>query len=169
MSAFNAKNLSYTKQEPTFLRKLREQHGSDRSNVQIARPTKDRIKTSDGDEDEPTIFDEHGETLGKDEWEQRLKKDQDHREEGEEGGKSDEKDGVATDDRSGAGGDKDRRQVAEAGVTKKRKVGKVVGAENEEQDEGRSEKQNDKIRKPSTAGTKKKKPKKVKLSFDEPD
>jgi hypothetical protein len=167
MSAFNAKNLSYTKQEPTFLRKLREEHGNDRSNVQIARPTKNRIKTDDGDEDEPTIVDEHGETVGKDEWEQRLKKDQDQREGGETGEKGDEKDGVGNENGAGGAGIPERQQVAEAGVTKKRKTGKVVGTEDGEQNEETNDEQHANLKKPPT--TKKKKPKKVKLSFDEPD
>jgi hypothetical protein len=166
MSAFNAKNLSYTKQEPSFLRKLREEHGSDRSNVQIARPTKNRIKTGDGDEDEPTIVDEHGETVGKDEWEQRLKEDQDQREGEETGEKGDGKDGVGNENGAGGARIPERQQVTEAGVTKKRKAGKVVGTEDGEQNEGTNDEQHDNSKKPST--TKKKKPK-VKLSFDEPD
>ena len=75
--AFNAKNLSYNKEDPSFLRKLKAEHGGDRSNVQIARPKKDRLKTGDDDEDEPTMVDEHGENLGKEEWEKMLKDEKD--------------------------------------------------------------------------------------------
>jgi hypothetical protein len=170
MSAFNAKKLSYTKQEPTFLRKLREQHGGDRSTVKIARPAKNRIKTTDGDEDEPTIVDEHGETMGRDEWEQRLKKMRNGSEEVEDVDKADGKDRITKDGGAVAVEGKNRQQVAEASVSKKRKAGKMVGAEEEDQqDEGRSEKQNNNLEKSSTVTDKKKKLKKVKLSFDEPD
>jgi Domain of unknown function (DUF4604) len=67
---FNAKNLHYEKQEPAFLRRLRNENTSDRHNVSIARPRKPRLQT--GDDDGPTIVDEQGENLTEQEYQDLL-------------------------------------------------------------------------------------------------
>lgn len=165
MSSFNAKNLAYIKQEPSFLRKLREQHGSDRSNVQIARPKKDRLKTSDGDEDEPTIVDESGETVEKAEWEERLKKEQEGPGADQKAGNGDGDDGYVKSLETNTDG-REKQQIADLGATKKRKVGRVIGSEGEG---GAMVSDDKKVEKKTTSTTIKKRPKKIKLSFDEPD
>ena len=176
MSAFNAKNLSYNKQEPSFLRKLKAEHGGDRSNVQHARPKKDRLKTGDEDEDEPTIIDEQGESLGKEEWAEMLRKEREGAEGKDEEGESKE---------GGMNGRKgheeqelsrEKQPVAEIGGSKKRRAGKVVGeaVASEEQAEEPKDMETKVDKKDAsstttTTTTKKKKAKKIKLSFDEPD
>lgn len=177
--AFNAKNLEYNKQEPAFLRKLRGEYGGldGRHNVQIARPKKDRLKTGDGDEDDPVIVDEQGELVGKEEFERRQKQGVDST---EQAGVDEVKD---DDDATGKEQLSERQKVTEigsSGTLKKRKAAKVVGAEDDDGDkEGEAtsstiEKENKKggvetAAKKKDVGAAKKKGKKIKLSFDEPE
>lgn len=186
--AFNAKNLHYDKQEPAFLRRLKGQIGGDdgRHNVQIARPKRDRLKTADEDDD-PVIVDEQGETVGKEEYERRLK--------GEDADATATADSEASTKGSGAqtaqdAGQADRQKVTGIGDSKakKRKVGKIVGGD--EQDEvsepsgakrpeaeeaekaekgGAPSTSSEKVKGQDAPVPKKKKAKKIKLSFDEPD
>lgn len=177
--AFNSKNLHYDKQEPAFLRKLRGEYGGldGRHNVQIARPKKDRLKTGDGEEDEPVIVDEQGERVEKAEFERRQR-------EGDEIRKPDDVEEVKDGREGGADdGQNERQRVTEIGtsaILKKRKAGKVVGAEGDDgddklgpgaqvtkqQDDGEAEA---KAPKKKESGAAKKKGKKIKLSFDDPD
>ncbi|KIW64541.1 hypothetical protein PV04_09467 [Phialophora macrospora] len=174
--AFNAKNLEYNKQEPAFLRKLKgEFSGLDgRHNVQIARPKKDRLRTGDDDEDEPVIVDEQGERIEKAEFERRLK--------GEDDGDTPAAMETAADSAEEDVKHSERQRVTEIGSSanaKKRKVGKLVGGEggnqqgeSDEDDkqkrlaQGKAEKVSP-AKKPAAAP--KKKGKKIKLSFDEPE
>ncbi|OAL37048.1 hypothetical protein AYO20_03525 [Fonsecaea nubica] len=187
--AFNAKNLQYNKQEPSFLRRLKGEVGGldGRNNVQIPRPKRDRLKTGDDDEDEPVILDERGERVEKAEFERMMK--------GEDGtpNPSEAEDASAT-VAQGAGHQdgehSDRQKVTEIGSAanaKKRKVGKVVGGEEEEQEAGTDHgtenttkrkdppKEKDensvaaKIGPSAAKPAAKKKGKKIKLSFDDPE
>jgi hypothetical protein len=190
--AFKAKDLEYDKHEPAFLRKLRGEYGGldGRHNVQIARPKKDRLKTGDGDEDEPVILDESGQIVEKSELERRLKGDADTGTDPD----NQQQPGVeeSLKDESGVGGEQqeqqqsERQKVTEIGSlahVKKRKAGKVVV--DDEQDEAVDEKaasssggKNEKtITTYDNGGIKdkdtkrkdppKKKGKKIKLSFDD--
>ncbi|KAL2429598.1 hypothetical protein ABEF95_007963 [Exophiala dermatitidis] len=182
--AFNAKNLSYNKQEPAFLRKLKGEFGGldGRHNVQIARPKKDRLKTGD-DDDDPVILDEQGERVEKEEFERR-------RREGDEVKESTptETGEAKVEGESGTNAERERQKVTEIGSStalKKRKVGKVVGAEDEGEPDGKHETheppkkaqaaqkeaedgESTNTKKPGS-GAAKKKAKKIKLSFDDPD
>ncbi|RVX66031.1 hypothetical protein B0A52_10118 [Exophiala mesophila] len=176
--AFNAKNLHYDKQEPAFLRRLKGQFGGDdgRHNVQIARPKRDRLKTAD-DDDDPLIVDEQGETVAKEDYERRLK--------GEGGDATTEADGEtstkAPDSQQAQDAGAERQKVTGIGESKakKRKVGKIVGGDEQDevsgpsgvkgQDTGASSKEAENIKGQDAPVTKKKKAKKIKLSFDEPD
>ena len=170
--------LEFTKQEPVFLRKLREQYGGPRNNAQAPRPQKSRLRTGDDDEDDPVIVDEEGTDVAKAEWEGMLKREKEG-----EGGDSAVGDGVADEKEIEVVKDdaaKEGQCGAEIGATKKRKVGKVVGEDEAGRDEGSKTDV-----KPSTSSTKdsasaatnngtapaktKKKAKKIKLSFDDPD
>jgi hypothetical protein len=177
--AFNAKNLEYNKQEPAFLRRLKGEFGGldGRHNVQIARPKKDRLKTGDDDEDDPVIVDEQGERIEKAEFERRLKGE----DEGDELATTEN----ARDSEPEPGEDAkqaERQRVTEIGSAanaKKRKAGKLVGGEGENQqresDEDDKQKrlakgQTDKVHPArKAAAAPKKKGKKIKLSFDEPE
>ncbi|KIY04030.1 uncharacterized protein Z520_00722 [Fonsecaea multimorphosa CBS 102226] len=179
--AFNAKNLEYNKQEPAFLRRLKGEVGGvdGRHNVQIPRPKKDRLKTGDDDEDEPMILDERGERVERAEFERMVKGEDDAQKstEGEEAG------GTGSQVEGSKGSEPlERQKVTEIGSAanaKKRKVGKVVGGEDEDGEdvEDRALKQKDgskeKAEKPPAAkvgpSAPKKKGKKIKLSFDDPD
>ena len=179
--AFNSKNLHYDKQEPSFLRKLKGQfgEGDGRHNVQIARPKRDRLKTAD-DDDDPLIVDEQGETVEKEEYERRLK--------GED--PEELRDGISATVTEGSvfkaaedAGQHERQKLSEIGgiSTKKRKVGKIVGVEEEVEDQKSSaaksagtgvdqpQKSSNKMVVKDSTASKKKKAKKIKLSFDEPD
>lgn len=172
--------LEFTKQEPAFLRKLREQHGGPRNNVQAPRPKKDRLRTGDDDEDEPVILDESGENVAKEDWEGMLKREKDGEaadgvNEGDEG--SEQKAGESTTNSANAGV-REAQKVAEIGAAKKRKVGKVIG-EQEGEDDSSGKRTSDAAKSTSEQSSKpqtgsitakaKKKAKKIKLSFDEPD
>lgn len=182
--AFNAKNLQYNKQEPAFLRRLKGEYvGQDgRQTYQAPRPKRDRLKSGD-DDDDPVIVDEQGETVNKEEFERRVNGE----EPAEDGTKVDLEPGKDDDDGSAslaaAKNSSERQKVSEIGgsaASKKRKVGKVVGGE---EDLGGSASEASRgVRttteadsgaavpiKKDTAAPKKKKGKKIKLSFDEPD
>ncbi|KAJ9634962.1 uncharacterized protein PV06_08663 [Exophiala oligosperma] len=186
--SFNSKNLHYDKQEPSFLRKLKGQYaGLDgRSNVQIARPKKDRLKTGDGDEDDPLIVDESGETVEKAEFERRQREGDDpelERQPNTENGDDNGQDGKQEQQHQN-----ERQKVTEIGSSanaKKRKVGKVVTSD-EVDDRGEvnvdgqsivKKSQRSRLEDPDDAEAKspkkkdqvKKKGKKIKLSFDDAD
>ncbi|KPI35510.1 uncharacterized protein AB675_11013 [Cyphellophora attinorum] len=169
-----SQKLEFTKQEPSFLRRLREEHGGPRNNVQAPRPKKDRLRTGDDDEDEPVIVDESGENVvAKEEWEGMLKREKEGVE--AEAGRDDD---VEKADEAVASAMAKEVQKAEIGTTKKRKVVKVIGQE-EPADTPKS-KRDDQSATTTSDGTDKaqavpepskprKKAKKIKLSFDDPD
>lgn len=187
--AFNAKNLQYNKQEPAFLRRLKGDYvGQDgRQTYQAPRPQRDRMKAGD-DDDDPVIVDEQGETVAKEEFERRVNAD--------EGGESSAKTKLGDHETKeglepGKDGPEDleakngeRQKVSEVGgsaASKKRKVGKVVGGEEEDLQNPVLDGSRNASKKSGasaevavsknkdSAAAKKKKGKKIKLSFDEPD
>lgn len=129
------------------------------------------MKTGDGDEDEPTIVDEKGESLGKEEWEAMLRKAK-----GEEGGKEGEQGNeqeTIEEDRKQEE-TREKQQVAEIGKSKKRKAVKVIEDESGTKPDASTEQSKaptdiKKSERKDTSTTAKKKTKKIKLSFDEPD
>lgn len=166
--AFKAKDLHYEKQEPAFLRKLRGEYGGDRHNVSIARPSKPRLETAD--EDGPTIVDETGESVTKEQYEAMARED--------ESGKGPDSakppiEGEKVEAQAGDSLHQEREEVrpeklAAIGGSSKRKQGKVVGHEGERQIEDTVEDEVNKSHN-STKPSQKSKPKKkkIKLSFDE--
>jgi len=150
MSKITAKNLSYDTTLPPFLARLQANNSSrdGRHEYDVARPKKARNAEEDA-EAEPVVFDEEtGETLTKEEWETREK--------GEEVAVAEKAEGETTKDGT------DKNTVAAIGLNKKRKVGKVVGGDEDgkvavplKTEPGKGEKQI----KPT------KKAKKIKLSF----
>lgn len=147
MSKITAKNLSYDTTLPPFLARMQASaaSGDGRHEYDVARPKKPRNADEDT-EAEPVIFDEEtGETLTKEEWEKR-----DQEQETADKTVGEPKDGA------------EREKLAAIGVSKKRKMGKVVGA-----DEDAKEPAASKIG--AVKGEKKsntvKKAKKIKLSF----
>ena len=175
--SLKAKDLTYNKEQPAFLQRLRAQHGGDRSNVQFARPKKDRLKTGDADEDEPTIVDEEGETVAKAEWEERVKTEHDRREaDATVKGEDVSNHGSQTLDSGEVA--REKQQVAGIGTGKKRKAAKVVtddteGEKDRTADQAIATRKNSENKVTSTVkeptAMPKKKGKKIKLSFDEPD
>jgi hypothetical protein len=182
--AFNPKNLQYEKQEPAFLRRLKGEYGGldGRHNVQIARPKKDRLKTGDEDEDDPVIVDEQGERIEKDEFERRMRGEHGAELENPESSKSNEKaDELALTGKTKEA-EAERQKVTEIGgsssLAKKRKAAKVVGGDVDDgndnarriskQEESRQAKIDEEPSKKDPTAPKKKS-KKIKLSFDEPD
>ena len=186
----SSKNLHYEKQEPAFLRRLRNQHsGADgRDNVQIARPKKDRLKTADED-DAPVVVDEQGDVVGPEEYERLVKGG---KKGGGLGGEGVKGEGVieAPEVEAGVGEveneeeiqaarevvEPEKQKVAEVGGPRKRKAVRVVGNDVEDTEVVKdTAKPLDDTRDSSTkvgisaapkTGTTAKKTKKVKLSFD---
>ncbi|TVY92341.1 hypothetical protein LAWI1_G001766 [Lachnellula willkommii] len=173
MSKITPKNLSYDSTLPPFLARLQESNASSdgRHEFHAARPKKART-AEDEAEDEPVYFDEgSGETLTKSEWEEREAKEEgeaavDGKGEAEEKEKKMEVEG---------GKEKAAVAVAAIGVGKKRKVGRIVGGdEDEEESIKRSTEQKvsqaGEGKKVDAAKSKgKKKGKKIKLSFGDED
>ncbi|CAG8976863.1 hypothetical protein HYALB_00003474 [Hymenoscyphus albidus] len=129
MSKITPKNLSYDTTLPPFLARLQATNASSdgRNSYTIARPKKVRSAEEEA-EDEPVYFNEEsGETLTKSEWEEKEKeKELETSETGEgEGGEGDATDGMEK-------GKEER--VAAIGGSRKRKVGKVIGGEEDEGD-----------------------------------
>ncbi|KAI9749417.1 MAG: hypothetical protein M4579_006883 [Chaenotheca gracillima] len=168
--SFNAKNLSYELEQPSFLRKLRGQYDrgeSERHERPNPRPQKNRDGVED---DEPTYVDEDSnETVSKAEYEALVTESTDptttaEKPKGGTGGDTAEADSSSlppeapTQSRS-------REQLADIGARSKRKAVKAVGQDN---DEGGSA-HREKSRSPSVSKSNKNKKarKKVKLSFDD--
>ncbi|KAI9711834.1 MAG: hypothetical protein M1820_001979 [Bogoriella megaspora] len=154
----NPKNLAYNANEPSFLRKLRSENAGLGSNTQERPIPRQKRARDPADDDGPTyVLEESNDTLSKAEYEALVKGDGgaedgskvvDEKEEGK-------KDGDAKDGKSS------EQQTAGVGkVQKKRKVGKVVGRDEEQ--EGADEKA-----KKETKAKPKKKTKGVQLSFGE--
>ncbi len=169
MSKITPKNLHYDSSLPPFLARLQNAHSSSdgRHEYAVARPKKPRNAEEEA-EDEPVYFDEGtGETLTKGEWEENEKLE---RKEGQvEGGKED---GAGGNEGGGASrNERGKEKVAGIGGGKKRKAGKIVGANEEGQvskpeaglGPGEKKGANAKVEK----GKSVKKAKKIKLSFDE--
>lgn len=185
---FNVKNLHFEKKEPEFLRKLRGEAAGrgdiDRHEVQQARPGK-KPRLEMDDDDGPTIVYEDeagasGGNVGREEYEMLMKG------KGEGAGKRDEgkvegqgegagagKGGDDVESASGGGEEREKQKVAEVGVMKKRKVGKVVVGQGEEPEAGtKTSAGADRTAgsvKPQVKPKAKASKKTVKLSFDEPD
>ncbi|KLJ11591.1 hypothetical protein EMPG_13227 [Blastomyces silverae] len=164
--SFNAKNLSYDKNQPAFLRKLRSEYG-DGSGFRNDRPSPRPTKKKDADDDDaPTYVDEaSNQIISKEEYDALVRGDSDDKIGKSSGnnGNEDEKTGSAND--TGDGGEqgepqgpkaKQKQHFAEIGGAKKRKQVKVIGEDATE----------DATRKPPTSRKPKLK-KKIKLSFDD--
>jgi len=165
---FKPKDLSYDKTLPPFLARLQNQHNrGGPETYQAPRATKARNVDEDA-EDEPVYFDEvTNSSLTKEEWEAQEKE----RESGE-----DKVDAVAGGEAEGEkekktdGGEKEKAVI---GASKKRKVGKVIGADEEGNDDAEKKKDGGIVKKSQAEGAGKKeqkvkgakKAKKVKLSF----
>ncbi|KAK5655282.1 hypothetical protein OQA88_5849 [Cercophora sp. LCS_1] len=157
MSKITPKNLHYSSTLPPFLARLRGETPSGPDPILAAqrRPTKQRSGSAEA-EDAPIVVDEEGNVV-----DVKVGVDgavtSDNREdvtngEGSEG-KGESKEGTGEEGKDG----KDDKGV-EVGGRKKRKVGRVVGGEQEEEEKDKEEK--------GVKGVKgKKKAKKIKLSF----
>ena len=193
---FNAKNLHFEKQEPAFLRKLRGEAAGrgdiDRHEVQQARPGK-KPRLEMDDDDGPTIVYEDeagasGGNVGREEYEMLMKgkgkgesegagKGDEGKVEGQGEGAGAGKGGDDVESASGGGeekeGEREKQKVAEVGVMKKRKMGKVVVGQGEEPEAGiktsAGADRTAESAKPQVKPKAKASKKTVKLSFDEPD
>jgi hypothetical protein len=160
-----SKDLQYDNSLPPFLQKLHAQNAGrgdqDRHERPLARPK--RAKAHD-DDDEPTVVDETGETVSKAELEKMASAaggaDEDVKTLGEESAEP-KASGALQDDAQ-----RNDQKVTDGTATKKRKVAKVVGEEDES-------KANDDVAGAREPGAKKvikkakKKAKPIKLAFDD--
>ena len=140
------------------MQKLRGQYGDSTGRLErpALRPTRLKVNNDD-DDDEPTYLDEESnEVISKEEYKALV---------GESGSKGEGEAGDSAKDKST--GDEDKSQtegstskqnnLTEVGGQRKRKKAKVVGEDKAEAEEDL----------PKAASKKSKKPKKIKLSFDE--
>ncbi|KAA8567613.1 hypothetical protein MFRU_010g02510 [Monilinia fructicola] len=174
------KNLTYNGALPPFLQRLQSNaSGSARHDPRAARPTKQKDEDEER-ESEPVVFDEgSGETLSREEWEQREKE---REEKGKEGGEEDGGEGTREAKGEVAKSKTTVTETAVIGASKKRKVGRIIGALGDEEeklvqadDESYEGKDNGEAKSEgrSKAGTEEKKKarvaakkgKKIKLSF----
>lgn len=178
MSKITLKNLSYDTTLPPFLARLQAANqGNDRHEFSVARPKKQRT-AEDEAEDEPVYFDElSGDTLTKSEWES---KDAEEKKYGEGDGAAEVKDGAESkvERKDEEGREREKEKVAGIGGARKRKAGKVVGGEEEDQETATATKTKEvkgetNITKSKVEAKKGDKPKpvkkakKIKLSFDD--
>ena len=162
-----SKDLSYTSELPAFLQRLHDQKAgrgdADRHEFQVARPKREK---KHDEEDEPTIVDESGENVSKEDF-QKLNA-------AETVGNTVTGD-VASEEPKGSGALQDGGGSARKGETnitdgtaqKKRKVGKVVGDDGDAESEVKNG-ENDESG-PKKVVKKAKKKAKVKLAFDDGD
>ncbi|KAL1590294.1 hypothetical protein WHR41_01020 [Cladosporium halotolerans] len=165
-----SKDLQYDSTLPPFLQRMRAQnsgYGDDRDPDRHERPLARPKKAKNPDDDDgPTVVDESGETISKDEYEKQLK----GKEEGEEdgGNVTGELKGDGKPEASGAlppdGGPRVEQKVTDGAATKKRKVGKVVGDDAEEESKGDAVGKSA-VEKASKKAKKKAKP--IKLAFED--
>lgn len=156
MSKITPKNLHYDTTLPPFLARMQANQAGrdDRHEFDVARPRKARDAAADA-EDEPVYVDEAtGDSLTKGEWEEREKKKEEEEEKVQE--KTKEEQPV---------GERKRENMAVIGGAKKRKMGKVVGAEESAGEEGDAPEKASKPGKKQEKGKAGKKGKKIKLSF----
>ncbi|KAI4940133.1 uncharacterized protein J4E92_001421 [Alternaria infectoria] len=159
--SFKAKDLHFDSSQPAFLQRLRGQLTSGdtaRHEHPIARNK--RMKKDDDEDDAPTyVMEETNQSLSKEEYDALVS------------GKDDKEGGEPTADEAGKNKDGDatsqsKDKIAEVGaVSKKRKVAKIIG---DDQDESKKGEEAD-VKKPEAKSAKKpkKKAKAVKLTFGE--
>ncbi|PSN65838.1 hypothetical protein BS50DRAFT_677181 [Corynespora cassiicola Philippines] len=152
--SFKAKDLSYDDTQPAFLRRLRGElagDGSGRHERPI--PRNKRMKQDDEDDAPTYVLEESNESMSKEEYEALMA--------GKDPKEADSSKAGAGDKAPGPEPKKDN--IAEAGKTsKKRKVAKVIG---DEQEHDKSEKPEKSDAAPKVIKKAKKKAKPVKLSF----
>ncbi len=185
MSKITPKNLSYDSTLPPFLQRLQQQNTSldDRHEYTIARPKKSRTAEDIADDDPVFFNEETGETLTKSEWEAREVADEEAEREREKEVK-DSNDVETKEEGEGEVKDsKEKEKVAAIGANRKRKVGKIIGGDEEGYNEVKAPEPRATVFKASNSGSSKetrtegkkniekskstKKGKKIKLSFDD--
>ncbi|KAK3653973.1 hypothetical protein LTR56_004385 [Elasticomyces elasticus] len=164
MSKIKAKDLSYDQSLPPFLQRLHDQKAgrgdADRHERPLAR---NMGKKGGGDEDDgPTVVDESGEMVSKEEYAELEKKDTDGSVKGED---VDDK-GVVMAGALPAVGEEEGRidgSMTVGVMTKKRKMAKVVGDDNDDEQGEKEATERKTVAKPKG----KKKVKAIKLAFDD--
>jgi hypothetical protein len=165
MLALHLSNMSHViltcytdAKQPAFLQKLRGQYGDNTGRLErpALRPTRLKVNNED-DDDEPTYLDEESnEVISKEEYKALV---------GESGPKGEDE--ASNSEKDNSTGDQANSQtelstskqnnLTEVGGQRKRKQAKVVGEDKAETEEVQ----------PKVTSKKSKKPKKIKLSFDE--
>jgi hypothetical protein len=163
MSKITPKNLHYDNSLPPFLARLQANNASQdgRHEYHVARPKRARNAEEEA-EDEPVYFDEGtGETLTKTEWEAKEAEDV----EKGDGESTANKEGVKPE--GGKELKESKEKLAAMQSYKKRKAGKVVGKEDDEEVTPETEKKSAPKAdgKKAEKGKSTKKGKKIKLSF----
>lgn len=167
MSKITPKNLQYNSDLPPFLQRLHTNNtsGDGRHEFSIARPKRAR-NAEDEAEDEPVYFDETtNHSMSKVEYEAlAAEEDKVSQEAGETRGKNGE---LKTETIVDLGKvEKEKERLAAIGRNKKRKAGKAIGVEVDQDEEERgADKASKSQRKEAEKGKVRKKGKKIKLSF----
>lgn len=161
-----SKDLSYTSELPPFLQRLHAQKAgrgdTDKHEFQVARPKREK---NPDDDDGPTIVDESGENVSKEDFQKLGAAETVGNAVTGEVTSEEPKSSGALPDEAGAGR-KGKENVTDGTAAKKRKVGKVVG-EDEPGDQGKDDEKDEGGAKKAVKKAKKKA--KVKLAFDDGD
>lgn len=169
-----SKDLSYDSTLPPFLQRLRAQNtGSDADPDRHERQTVRPRKAKNPDEDDgPTVVDESGENISKDDYARLTRVEADEEDVNGivtgkiRGDSQPEVSGALPAEANAAGGKQGEGKVTDGAVTKKRKVGKVVGdGEGNEQDGTDGQRATSDAAKAPKKAKKKLKP--IKLAFDD--
>ncbi|KAK4963581.1 hypothetical protein LTR10_001210 [Elasticomyces elasticus] len=163
MSKIKAKDLSYDQSLPPFLQRLHDQKAGRGDTDRHERPlARNMGKKGGGDEDDgPTVVDESGEMVSKEEMEQLEKKDADGSVKGED---VDDK-GVVMAGALPPPPEEERidGSMTVGVMTKKRKMAKVIGDDNDDEQGEKEATEQKTAAKPKG----KKKAKAIKLAFDD--
>ncbi|KAK5133321.1 hypothetical protein LTR08_007846 [Meristemomyces frigidus] len=167
MSKIKSKDLSYDSALPPFLQRLHDQSAgrgdTDRHERALARPRK--AKDADAEDDGPTVVDESGETISREEMERLGEKKPEGEGEGTGSGGDGAGDTTTQVTDAKADGPRAERGTTDGLATKKRKAAKIVGIYDDhvvvaKPDEGPKD-----AEKPAKKSKKKAKP--IKLAFDD--
>lgn len=165
-----SKELSYEANLPPFLQRLHAQkagHGDpDRHERQLARPKRANAETED---DGPTVIDESGETVSKEELDKMTTTDTAADEVPINELVKGDSIGDASPKASGAIQRTSEQKLSDGTATKKRKVGRVVGDDDREDHASPTNENDAASNKHKLAKKVKKKVKPIKLAFDNDD
>lgn len=171
--SFKSKDLSYSQNEPAFLRRIRgEIRGSvddpDRQINPVARPSISKRLKKDEEDDAPTyVLEETNQDLSKEEYEAMLKGEEAAaKDAAEKKAKVESNSALSTPQHASLPSASSKQKVTEVGgLLKKRKAAKIVGQDDDEDADNKTQTGKEPGSKDAKKPAKKTKTKAIKLSF----